>query len=182
MTDVYKKITGTEEAPGTTGAWLKFVDIADGHAIAAILQALDIEIGAVELKDATSDNRAVVGSDGGLSTKDTGPSWSSSLGVSGARFTSADQSGSDADVTDAPSSGEKLVITDIVVSVDTDMRVDFKEETSGTVLYSLYMSANSPTQFTPRGEMKLATADKKLQVRTSAAGNISVTAFYYSEE
>ncbi len=114
-------------------------------------------------------------------TTDSGPHWSSVFGVSGARFTSADQSASAASVTDAPTAGQKLVITDLVVSVDTAMRVDFKEETSGTVLLSLYMAANSSAQVTPRSKLKLATADKRLQVQTSAAGKIAVTAFYYSE-
>lgn len=114
-------------------------------------------------------------------TKDAGPSWTSVFGISAARFTSADQHSAVASVTDAPTSGQKLVITDLVVSVDTAMSVSFKEETSGTVLYTLYMAANGVAQITPRGKMKLATADKHLQVLTSVAGNVSVTAFYYSE-
>lgn len=113
---------------------------------------------------------------------DGGPTWDSVFGVTGARFTSANQSASAASVTEAPTSGQKLVITDIFVSVDTAMRVDIKEETSGTVLLSGYFAANTPpVQMTPRGKFKLATADKKLQVQTSAAGNVTVTVFYYSE-
>jgi|SRR5574343_780999 len=113
--------------------------------------------------------------------RDAGPAWTSTFGVAGARFTSADQSASAASVTDAPASGKKLVITDVILSVGTAMRVDLKEETSGTVFASVYMAANSLVQLTPRGKFKLATADKKLQVQTSAAGNVAVTAFYYSE-
>lgn len=104
-----------------------------------------------------------------------------SLGASGARYTSADRSASAASVTAAPSSGKKLVIVDCWISVDTAMRVDLKEETSGTVLFSFYMSANSTINALCRGKVKLATADKSLQVQTSAAGNIAVTANYYSE-
>ena len=114
-------------------------------------------------------------------SRDAGPAWTSTFGVSGARFTSADASAADAAVTDAPASGKKLVISDVIVSVGTAMRVDLKEETSGTVFASLYMAANTVVQLTPRGKFKLATADKKLTVRTSAAGNVAVTAFYYSE-
>lgn len=114
-------------------------------------------------------------------TGDDGPAWNTVYGVSGARFTSANQSASPANVTDAPTAGSKLVITDIIFSVDTAMRVDFKEETSGTVFFSIYMGANSAGQITPRSELKLPTADKRLQVQTSGAGNITVTAFYYSE-
>lgn len=116
-----------------------------------------------------------------FATQDDGPAWATSFGVSGARFTSADQSGAAAAVTDAPASGKKLVVTDIVVSADTAMRVNFTEETSGTLLLSLYLPANGSAQITPRGKLKLATAGKKLMVQTSAAGNIAVTAWYYSE-
>lgn len=113
--------------------------------------------------------------------KDNGPHWASVYGVSGARYTSADRSSSAASVTDAPTGGQKIVVTDIVVSVDTAMRVDFKEETSGTVVMSVYLPANGMAQITPRSKLKLATADKALQVQTSVAGNIAVTAFYFSE-
>lgn len=112
---------------------------------------------------------------------DAGPGWTSSFGVSGARFTSADQHSAVAPVTDAPTTGEKLVITDLIISVDTAMRVDFSIETGGTILLSLYLPANGTVQFTPRSKLKLATADKKLMVRTSVAGNIAVTPFYFSE-
>ena len=114
------------------------------------------------------------------STTDGGPSWTQSLGVGGARYTSADRSGSAAPVTDAPTSGKCLVVTDALISVDTNMRVDLKEETSGTVLASIYMAANTAQQFTFRSPIKLPTADKKLTVQTSASGNIAVTASYYS--
>lgn len=115
--------------------------------------------------------------------KDAGPGMGggSSYGVAGARFTSADQSGAVAAVSDAPTTGQYLVITDIIVSVDTAMRVDFSTETTGTIHIGLYLPANSAMQITPRAKLKLPTADKKLMVRTSAAGNITVTAGYYSE-
>lgn len=113
---------------------------------------------------------------------DKGAAWTTATGIAGARFTSADQSGAVASVTSAPTSGQKLVITDIVISVDTAMRVDFTvESASGTVIESIYMAANSTVNLITRGKRKLATADKKLQVRTSVSGNISVNAFYFSE-
>jgi hypothetical protein len=118
------------------------------------------------------------------SIKDNGPAWTSTygLGSPSARFTSADASGSPASVTDAPTSGQKIVITDLIISVDTAMRVDFKEETSGTILLTLhFVDRGGVTQITPRGKLKLATANKKLQVQTDTAGNIAITPFYYSE-
>lgn len=201
----------------------------------------DVEIGAVELKDATDNTRAKVAATGAVAegnnavavqapvlgattgaaivtdangtiqqylrglvkllaakitvildagtnivggTKDAGPQWTSVHGVAGVPFTSADQHSVLASITDAPTSGQKLVVTDIVVSVDTAMSVTFKEETAGNavVIGPVYMAANSTLQLTPRGKLwKLSTADKKLQVITSVAGNIMVDAGYYSE-
>ena len=112
---------------------------------------------------------------------DFGSAYASTFGVAGARFTSANQSGSAASVSDAPTTDKHLVIDDVLISVDTEMRVDLKEETSGTVIASIYLPANGSYQFTPRGKLRLATKDKKLQVQTSASGNIAVTAFYHSE-
>jgi len=117
------------------------------------------------------------------SVKDNGPAWTTSRGVSGARFTSSDQSASFASVTDAPTTGQKIVITDLLISSDTALRLDFAvESATGTIIETVYMAANETKQITPRGKWKLATANKKLQVQASAAGNISITPFYYSEE
>jgi len=125
---------------------------------------------------------SLIGADGSPeAVKDGGPGWESVFGVSGARFTSANQSASAASVTNAPTTGQKLVITDVLISVDTAMRVDLKEETSGTVLASLYLPANGTVQFTPRGKLKLATVNKKLQLQTTVSGNVATTVFYYSE-
>ena len=115
------------------------------------------------------------------STKDGGTAYTTSLGVSGERITSADQSAAVASITAAPTSGQKIVIDDVLFSSDTALRLDFSEESSGTILFSVYTSAGSSGQFTPRGKLKLATADKKLQWRASAAGNIAVTPLYHSE-
>ena len=113
-------------------------------------------------------------------TKDNGPHWTSSFGVSSAVVSSADMTTA-ANITDAPTSGQKLVVTDFIVSSDTDMRFDFKEETSGAVVMSVYLAARVPVQITPRGRIKLATADKKLQGQASVAGNVRVCVLYFSE-
>ena len=113
---------------------------------------------------------------------DNGAGWTSVWGISGAAFTSADQHSAVANVTDAPTSGLKLVITDLVVSVDTAMVVTFTEETTGKVVFKGYFPANSAfNQVTLRSKIKLSTADKHLQVQTSVAGNIAVTAAYFSQ-
>lgn len=103
--------------------------------------------------------------------------------VAGVPFNSADQHAAAASVTDAPTAGQKLVIDELRVSVDTACAVTFKEETSATVFFGpYYMAANSTLQPTWRGKgVKLATADKKLQVITSVAAKITVEAGYHSE-
>lgn len=94
--------------------------------------------------------------------------------------TSADMT-SVADITAAPTAGEKLVITDILVSSDTATLISFKEETSGTVIGAIRLAADTVMQITPRSKWKLATADKKLQGQAADAGNVYFTVFYYSE-
>jgi hypothetical protein len=111
-----------------------------------------------------------------LPTSDAGPAWTTSYTYT----TSADMT-SAADLTAAPTGGQKLVITDIVVSSDTAILFSFKEETSGTVIGAIRIAADGVAQITPRGKWKLATADKKLQGLASAAANVYVTVFYYSE-
>ena len=107
---------------------------------------------------------------------------SSSRGIaSSACFTSANQSASPDFVTLAPTTGQKLVITDLVVSVANSQTVTFTEETTDTVFLTLYMAANSTVTVSPRALFKLNTINKRLQVQSSAAGKISVLAFYRSQ-
>jgi len=84
-------------------------------------------------------------------------------------------------ITTAPDSGKTLVITDLIISSDTNMSLSFTEETTGTVLLKIFIAANSSFHFCPTGKFKLNTAGKKLQVTASVSGNISILAFYYSE-
>lgn len=94
--------------------------------------------------------------------------------------TSADMTTA-ADIAAAPESGEKLVITDIVLSSDTQMLFSFLEETTATVIGAVRLPANGTVQITPRGKWKLDTADKQLQGKASAAGNVYATVWAYSE-
>lgn len=117
-----------------------------------------------------------------LPTKDAGPLYKGSRGVAGLAVNSADMSGAVADVTSAPSSGQLLVIDDIFISTDTALRVDFTRESSSDVLLRVYLAANSAIQITLRNPIRLTTVDKKLQARTSVAGNISILTSYHSEQ
>ena len=113
-------------------------------------------------------------------TKDGGPVWTSLFGVASVAVVSADMTTA-AVVTSVPTAGQKIVITDIVVSADTPMSVLFEEETSGTDIFKVFIPANGTVQITTRGVVKLATADKRLTAKASVAGNIAVTVCYYSE-
>lgn len=119
---------------------------------------------------------AIASNQSAIPTNDNGPAWTPAY----LHTASADATGG-ADLTADPTTGQKIVIDDIIVSVDTAMWVLFEEETSGTDIIKLYMSANSTAQITPRGRIKLPAADRKLRLDTSAAGNIAVTVCYHSE-
>lgn len=113
---------------------------------------------------------------------DNGPAWTTVRGVAGVPVASADMTTA-ANVTDAPTSDEKLVIDDILVSVGaTAMSLTFTDETSGAVIHGpLYFAANSTQQITLRGKTKLPVANSKLKCTASAAGNVTIEATYHSE-
>lgn len=176
------------------GTFLLGVDAAD-------VVVGDITVTSVPIKDAVTATLANVDAPASLTSSsktlavhDPAPSaqvvnpgafdasFVESFGVSGAMFTSADQSAAAAAVTDAPSAGKKLVITDIVISVGaTAQTITLTEQTSLTVKGKYYVPANTTIIIPFRGKFKLDTADKKLMVQSSAAGNIAVGALYYSE-
>jgi len=45
----------------------------------------------------------------------------------------------------------------------------------------VFLPANGTVQITLRGYIKAAVADKKLQGKASVAGNVAITAVYFSE-
>jgi hypothetical protein len=49
------------------------------------------------------------------------------------------------------------------------------------VFAKLYLPANGSAQITLRGYLKAAVADKKLMGKASVAGNVAITAVYFSE-
>ena len=109
-------------------------------------------------------------------TTDAGPSWTSVRQLT----TSADMTGA-ADLTAAPTAGQKIVIDDVIASSDTALYISFLEETSGTEIFRLYLAAGGTAQVTTRGKLKLPTADKKLRGDASVAGNVAITVLYHSE-
>ena len=138
--------------------------------IASALPAGTNNIGDVDVLTIAAGSNTIGG------TTDEGPGWTSAYTYT----TSADMS-SAADITAAPTGSQKLVITDIILSSDTQMLFVFKEETSGNTIGAVRLPADGTVQLTPRTAWKLPTADRKLQGDASAAGNVYVTVFYHSE-
>jgi hypothetical protein len=111
-----------------------------------------------------------------ISTKDAGPSQT----LTRTYTTSANMSTAAA-ITPSPTTGQKIVAMDILVSTDTAMNFSVQMETSNNVLAKIYMPANSSAQITLRGGLKGDVADKKLFGKASVSGNVAITAVTFSE-
>ena len=83
-------------------------------------------------------------------------------------------------VTQQPTGGKNLVITDLVISSDSNLILTFKEQDDGTVFVA-YVGPHTTINVNTVGKFKLATANKGLTVSSNANGNFSVLAFYYYE-
>ena len=84
-------------------------------------------------------------------------------------------------VTAQPPAGKTLVITDLIISGDTALELSFKEESSASVIFTVYISAHGCFNLNTIGKFKLNTAAKALTVSSNQAGAFSVLAFYYYE-
>jgi hypothetical protein len=96
-------------------------------------------------------------------------------------FTQNDDISTAREITAAPTSGQKIVAVDVLVSVDTACYLTIQMETSANVLAGLYMPANGSAQVTLRGKIKGDVADKKLMMKSSVASKGACTCIYYSE-
>lgn len=94
--------------------------------------------------------------------------------------TSADMSAA-ADISDAPTAGQKIVADDVLISSAVALEFSLQEETSGTVLASVFLPANGTVQITLRNGLQVPTAGKKLQGKASGAGNVRITTLYHGE-
>lgn len=107
---------------------------------------------------------------------DSGPTWTATRTYT----TSADMQTAAA-LTVAPTSGQKIVLDDIIISTDTAMLFELEMETSGNVLAAVRLPANGTVQITLRDGLKGDLADKKIFGDASVAGNVYITACYHSE-
>lgn len=108
-------------------------------------------------------------------TKDNGPFWTV------ARLYTPITTATTTDITAAPTSGQKIVLDDCLISCDAACAVSIIEETSLTVFAKVFVPANGTVQITLRDALKAAVADKKMRAITGAAVNCSITACYHSE-
>lgn len=103
------------------------------------------------------------------------------VGVGGAAVTSADASAAPVAVTDAPGVGKRLMVSHLIISVDTaGIIVNLTEETTGVLKARIYTNANSPALSSADIDLPLATPNKRLMLQTNKAGNIAVTVLWYA--
>jgi hypothetical protein len=84
-------------------------------------------------------------------------------------------------ISPAPTSGQKLVLRELEISVDTAMNVILEEETSGTDFLKYFLPANGTVVRTFRYPPKLATINKKWFAKASVSGNIAIRSVTTSE-
>lgn len=129
-----------------------------------------------DIWDSVNHQLAIFGS-----TLDAGPSWTSKSGVNGETVTSANATSTPLVVTDAPATGQKIVLDDIEISSDTKTLVTLRTTTGNKKLGQYRIPADGFLQVTTRGKKKAPTANQTLEVITADAANIYVTATYHSE-
>lgn len=125
-------------------------------------------------------------------TSDAGANWTTSRGVSGKAVLSTDASASTGLlVTDAPTTGRYIVVSDLFISAASTLSLTFYQQTtttstsygsSETVIGPIYMAAGGTMQITPRSKLwKMPAATKKLVVVASTNGTVMIDVGYYSE-
>lgn len=108
---------------------------------------------------------------------DGGPTWT----VVQKYATSANASSTALEITNAPTSGKVAVIDDLLISTDTDMTATIRTTTAQTTIAKIYITAKLPVQITFRNGLRSPDVNNKVEILTSASGNIAVTTSYHSE-
>jgi len=160
-----------QTTPGTTnGVQVNAAIPAGTNAIGKLAANSGVDIGDVDVLSIAAGTN-IIGS-----TMDAGPAQT----ITRTYTTSADMTTA-ANISPAPTAGQKVVATDIMVSTDTAMEFSIQEETSATVFASVFLAANSTVIITLHGFIKAAVADMHLQGKASLAGNVRVTVNSFSE-
>lgn len=94
-----------------------------------------------------------------------------------AAVTSANASSTDL-VVKAGTAAKKITVRALIIAVDTSLTVTVKDEDGTTLAGPFYIPAYglAPLSFPAEAPLRVTTADKNLEVSTSGAGNITVTA------
>jgi hypothetical protein len=109
--------------------------------------------------------------------KDAGINWTRVQ-----TYTTSSNMTTAAAITAAPTAGQKIVLDDLLVSVNKACLFDIEMETTGNVLAAIRLPTDGSAQLTFRNGLKGDAADKKLYGKTSvAAATIYITASYHSE-
>jgi hypothetical protein len=134
-------------------------------------QTVGLDAGAAAIGSLTAGSAAIG------ATKDNGPETAGTFTYT----TSADMT-SVADIGPAPTSGQKSVLLQALISSDTAMQFTIQmETTAGAERQSWYLPASGSVIFVPRHPVKVGTADKKWQGIASVAGNVAISTVTTSE-
>jgi hypothetical protein len=110
-------------------------------------------------------------------TKDNGPETAGTF-----TYTTSSDMTSAASIGPAPTSTQKSVLLQAVISTDTAMLFTIQmETTAGAERQSWYLPASGSVIFVPRHPVKLGTADKRWQGLASVAGNVAISTVTTSE-
>lgn len=110
-------------------------------------------------------------------SRDAGPYWTATQKYA----TSANASATALEVTNAPTTGTVIVIDDVLISTDTDLTLTIRTTTAVTTMAKIYISAKLPVQITFRNGLRSPDSNNKVEILSSAAGNITVTCSYHCE-
>ena len=84
-------------------------------------------------------------------------------------------------ITDAATTGQYLVLDDVSMCSDTNVQVWIRGVTSGRVLWTGRVLANTNLQVTTRGKLRVYTVTEALQAYADVAANLAVNCIYHAE-
>ena len=105
---------------------------------------------------------------------DNGPEWT----VLRNPGYSADASSTALDVA-TPTTGKKIIVDDLHIGVTTACVISLYEESNATAIWAMPIAANSPYVLTTRDLIRLVTASKKLQLKTSVTAPVYTNCLYH---
>ena len=177
-TNFYKATTDSQLPASLTGS---------GNLKTAVLEALPAgsnKIGSIDIASSLPAGNNNIG-DVDIASLPSLPAGSNIIGAvkkDKINYTIVNKHVSSADATGGvtiwdPTSGKKFVVTDLIISTDTDMTVTIKDGANAVMV--LYLAANGGAVSNFQTPLQSSAANNNLSVLTSATGNIAVTATGY---